>query len=126
MNTICSSSEHSDRIKLGKNIVIHPFVSIQPLVGPIIIEDGVIIEEKAQITNNKSTNLVIGSYSHIQVGSTIVDSNIGSNCILQPRCRFGFWFNLQPYLNQSIWVIIALSERNLAFMAQKIFHRILS
>jgi UDP-3-O-[3-hydroxymyristoyl] glucosamine N-acyltransferase len=97
MNTICSLSEHKDRIKLGKNIVIHPFVSIEPLVGPIVIEDGVIIEERAKITNNKSTNLVIGSYSHIQVGSTILDSNIGSHCILQPRCKHLFSFNLQPY-----------------------------
>jgi len=89
-NTICSKSQHNDRLKLGKNIVIHPFVSLQPLVGPIVIEDGVIIEEKTLITNNKSSPLVIGSHSHIQVGSTVVDSNIGRNCILQPRCKYHY------------------------------------
>lgn len=88
MNTICSTSKHNDRLKLGKNIVIHPFVTIEPLGGPIVIEDGVIIEEKSLITNNKSTPLVIGSHSYIQVGSTVLDSNIGENCILQPRCKF--------------------------------------
>lgn len=84
MNTICVLQDN-DNVKFGENIVVHPFVSIQPLGGPIIIEDGVIIEEKSQIINYKNTQMVIGAHSYIQVGSTIIDSSIGKHCVLQPK-----------------------------------------
>ena len=85
MNTICSLKSEGHELILGKNIVIHPFVSIQPLNGPIEIQDGCIIEEKAQIVNNTRDKMLIGGNSYLQVGSVVIDSMIGKNCILWPK-----------------------------------------
>lgn len=82
MSTICSQLSAD----IGQNIVIHPFVTVKSFGGPIVIKDGVIIEEKCEIINNSKAPMIIGTHAHIQVGSLIIDSNIGNYCIVQPRC----------------------------------------
>ena len=86
MNTICSLHQGDHPLKLGKNVVIHPFVSIRPLNGPIVNEDGCIIEEKSLLINNHHDPMIIGANSYLQVGCTVIDSNIGHDCVLQPKC----------------------------------------
>lgn len=95
---VCLECELKGDINIGSRTVIHPKARIIADAGPIIIGEGNLIEEQAEIINRLNENggsspnqtvMIIGSNNVFEVGCYSEALNVGDNNILEAKARLG-------------------------------------
>ncbi|WVO12753.1 hypothetical protein L204_100361 [Cryptococcus depauperatus] len=82
---ICQDTDLRGPITVGPSVIIHPKATVLAVGGPIIIEEGCIIEELCVIVNRRKEAMTIGKHNHFMVGCRIESPSIGDYNTFQPR-----------------------------------------
>ncbi|XP_063861558.1 dynactin subunit 6-like isoform X2 [Scylla paramamosain] len=100
---VCLEADYYGEITIGSRTVIHPKARIIAEAGPIIIGEGNLIEEQAQIINRLPEGsepqdpppvMVIGNNNVFEVDSYCQASKIGDNNILEAKSHIGWGVEL--------------------------------
>ncbi|XP_050737965.1 dynactin subunit 6-like [Eriocheir sinensis] len=95
---VCLEADYYGEITIGSRTVIHPKARIIAEAGPIIIGEGNLIEEQAQIINRLPKGsepqdpppvMVIGNNNVFEVDSYCQASKVGDNNILEAKSHIG-------------------------------------
>ncbi|KAG0723285.1 Dynactin subunit 6 [Chionoecetes opilio] len=96
---VCLEADYYGEITIGSRTVIHPKARIIAEAGPIIIGEGNLIEEQAQIINrlpervwrpqNPAPVMVIVNNNVFEVDSYCQASKVGDNNILEAKSHIG-------------------------------------
>lgn len=76
-------------VTIGPECVIHPTTNIIARKGPIIIGGNNLIEERANIVNNRPEPLIIGDNNVFEVDSHCEAVKIGNNNLLECKSHVG-------------------------------------
>ncbi|KAK4297966.1 hypothetical protein Pmani_022388 [Petrolisthes manimaculis] len=95
---VCLEADYVGDITIGARTVLHPKARIVAEAGPIIIGEGNLIEEQAQIifrlpegteVTDPPPVMVIGNNNVFEVDSYCEASKIGDNNVLEAKCCVG-------------------------------------
>ncbi|XP_037776437.1 dynactin subunit 6-like [Penaeus monodon] len=95
---VCLEADYQGEITIGARTVIHPKARIIAEAGPIIIGEGNLIEEQAQIINRLPEGtepgeepqvMVIGNSNVFEVDSYCQATKVGDNNVLEAKCHVG-------------------------------------
>ncbi|CAL4159507.1 unnamed protein product, partial [Meganyctiphanes norvegica] len=95
---VCLEADYVGDISIGARTVIHPKARIIAQAGPIIIGEGNLIEEQAQIINKwpegeepgkEPQIMVIGSNNVFEVDSFCQAKKVGDNNVLESKSHVG-------------------------------------
>ncbi|KAF2351550.1 Hexapeptide repeat [Trinorchestia longiramus] len=95
--TVCLEGDFVGEITIGARTVVHPKARIIAEAGPIIIGDGNLIEEQAQIINRRPAGsedsrqhtLIIGHSNVFEVDCLVEADSVGDNNVFEAKCRVG-------------------------------------
>ncbi|KAA0203431.1 hypothetical protein HAZT_HAZT009647, partial [Hyalella azteca] len=95
--TVCLEGDFIGEITIGARTVVHPKARIIAEAGPIIIGEGNLIEEQAQIINRRpegsddsiQRTLNIGHNNVFEVDCLVEAESIGDNNVFEAKSRVG-------------------------------------